>query len=704
LLFIFLDPLPAFVTAFGIPMALFMTFIVMLYLGIPINLISMLGLIIVLGMLVDDGIIVVENVFRYRERGVPIREAVITGSEEVLAPVTVTILTTCAAFAPLLFMTDLIGKFIREIPIVVMVALGASLIEAFVILPSHLYDLMVIADRRSLKKEGPPRRVKMKTWFKRVQHFYARLLNSVLNHRYVFFGGMVMLLAGTVFLATKMQIILFTGEGVEEFTIRAEAPKGTSLASTEDLMKPVEALLTSLPEDEVDSFRTTIGRHQDSMGFDPNAKRGTHFAQTHIFLTPAQERKRSPQEIGDDLRDKLEKVTGFDNIYVYFPKEGPPVGRDISVGIRGEDWSVLQDIAGQFEGRLRELNGVSDVETSYQFGKKQLRVNIDEAKARKFALSVDSIADAVRMAFRGGVATTIKPQKAEEEIAVRVRFQPNRRGSMDAFEDIRVPNRDGQLIPLLSVADVVEDDGIFQISHLDGKRVIYVLGNVDQKKTTSFKVNRILEEEFSDVAIRYPGYNVKYGGEFESQMESRTNLLISFAIAFFIIFMILAVMFKSLIQPFIVMLAIPFGLIGVVFAFYFHGRPLSFFGMMGIVGLTGIVVNDSVVLVDFINRARRQGKSRRYSIIQAGKVRLRPVLMTSLTTVGGLISVAYGIGGGDPFLNPMALAIVYGILFATVLILVMIPCVYAILDDMALKFSQPTLQRRSLSRAENMKA
>jgi multidrug efflux pump subunit AcrB len=701
LLFIFLDPLPALVTAFGIPIALFVTFIAMQFFGIAINLISMLGLIIVLGMLVDDGIIVAENVFRYREQGMPIREAVIIGTQEVIMPVTVTILTTCAAFAPLLAMTDIIGKFIREIPLVVMIALGASLLEAFIILPSHLFDLMTISQNGNRDR---PRRPKVKKWFKRIQHAYIRFLNTALNHRYLFFTGMIILLGASIFLATRMKIIIFTGEGVEEFSIRAEAPKGTSLESTEELMVPVESLIDALPRGEIDSFRTTIGKHELDGGFDPSAKRASHLAQIRVYLTPAQQRRRSPQEIGDDLREQLESIEGFEKLYVFFPKEGPPVGRDISVGIRGDNWQVLQEIAGKYTARLGQIDGVSDIETTYTFGKKQLRIRIDEAMTKRFSLSVDEVARAVSIAFRGGVATTVKPEKAEEETAVRVRFAKEARAGLAAFEHVRVRNRTGQLVPLLSVAEVVEDDGIFQINHLDGKRVIYVQANVNQEIATSLEVNRLLQREFADMSAQYPDYTVKYSGEFESQMESQKNLLTSFTIAFLIIFMILATMFNSLVQPFIVMLAIPFGLIGVVFAFYLHGRPLSFFGMMGVVGLTGIVVNDSIVLVDFINRARGSGKRRRHSLIQAGKMRLRPVIMTSLTTIGGLVSVAYGIGGGDPFLKPMALAIVYGLLFSTVLILVMIPCVYEIIDDLVLKVTRRELHEPSGLRQAQMKA
>jgi multidrug efflux pump subunit AcrB len=236
---------------------------------------------------------------------------------------------------------------------------------------------------------------------------------------------------------------------------------------------------------------------------------------------------------------------------------------------------------------------------------------------------------------------------------------------------------------------VAEENGVYTVTHKDGKRVVYVTADVDEDKITALEVNKMIKKEFAQLPEKYLGYTVSYTGEIEKQAESKANLLISFAIALSFIFIILTAEFKSLIQPFIVMMAIPFGLIGVIYAFFLHGQPIGFFALMGIVGLTGVVVNDSIVLVDFINRGRQQGKGRRESIVEAGHIRLRPVLMTSITTVAGLVPVAYGIGGGDPFLKPLALAIVWGIAFSTVLTLINIPCLYALLDD----FSEHILHR-----------
>lgn len=681
-LFLFMHFVPAVVTALGIPFAVFVTLIVMWTLGMTVNLVSMIGLIIVLGMLVDDGIIVSENVYRYLEAGVPVREAVVRGTREVIAPVATTIVTTWAAFAPLLFMTDIIGKFIKDVPIVVIVALGASLFEVFLILPAHLADVLSLQRSRSGDENTRHRK---KGWYQNMQNGYTRFLNWALDHRKLFiFGVLVPMLVSAVLLAAfKVKFVFFSSEGIEQFYVRAEAEKGVTLEKMDQLIAPVEDAVAALPPKYLEAFRTYLGSMEEEGGFDPNAKYGTHLGQITVFLTPFQARDKTAQEIADGLREKIKGIPGFQKLSIVQRRAGPPVGKSVEVAIKGDRFEVLTEIAGQFMERLNSVEGVSDVDTSYQFGKKELRVRVDEEKARQFYLTVGQIARAVRTAFKGAVATAVKPLKAEEEIEVVVRFREEDRRRLDAFEEILVENRFGKLVPLGSVAEVVEEDGVYTITHKDGKRVVHVTASVDEEKITSLEVNRGLQKEFADIPQKYFGYTVKFGGEFEKQAESRRNLLISFGIALSIIFIILTAEFKSLLQPFIVMLAIPFGLIGVIFAFFLHGQPLGFFALMGVVGLTGVVVNDSIVLVDFINRDRRQGKGRRQSIVEAGQTRLRPVLMTSVTTIVGLVGVAYGIGGGDPFLKPLALALIWGLFFSTALVLVALPCIYALMDDFA---------------------
>ncbi len=678
---LFLQWRVAAMTVLGIPIAFFATFMVMQMMGITINLISMFGLIIVLGMLVDDGIIVAENVYRYMEGGRQPREAAVKGSEEVMGAVTTAVLTTIAAFSPLLFMTGIIGKFIRDIPTVLIVALLASLGEALIILPSHLADFVKI----KYDARGKPMNIsKDMPWFKKLVEFYTRVVRGAIKRKYRVLAGFTVLLFVCAFLAFGViKFILFPSAGINYFFVRGEAPIGTPLQKTNELMLPVEEIVSQLPPEELDTFVTSVGSIAEDR-HDPFAGQASHLVQVSVYLTPEQDRKRKVEEIIEEVRKKAKDVKGFTELRFDKPEAGPPVGKAVEAGVRGESFEVLDKIAGEYMDYLKTIDGTIDITWDHKPGKEEIRVKVDNNKSALAGLNVAQIANTVRAVFEGSIATKIKPTKAEEETDVTVMFPEEIAGNLNVFDNILIRNKYGNLIPLKNVAEIVKVPGTTTIHHRDGKRVVTASANVNTDRTTSLKVNRLLEKKFKGLSQRHIGYSVKYGGEQEETLDSLKSLLKAFFYAFLIIYLILASSFKSIIQPLIIMLAIPFGLIGVVIAFLLHGLPLSFMAILGIVGLNGIVVNDSIVLVDFINKLRRKGMNRHDSIIKAGQMRLRPVLLTTITTVGGLSTVAYGIGGKDPFLVPMALAICWGIAFATALTLIIIPCIYSIVDDMAL--------------------
>jgi len=688
---IFLQRRVAFMTILGIPIAFLTTFIVMDMMGITINLISMFGLIVVLGMLVDDGIIVAENVYRYMEKGYLPREAAVKGSEEVMGAVTTAVLTTIAAYSPLLFMTGIIGKFIRNIPTVLIIALTASLGEALIILPSHLADFVKV----KLDANGKPVSIsKDMRWFKRLVSVYTRTVSSAIQRKWkvfwVFFIVMIVSLS-MLFMAFlgkgPLKFILFPSAGINFFFVRGEAPIGTPLNTTNELIAPVEEIVSQISRDEMDAYVTTVG-HIAEDRHDPFAGMGSNLVQVTVYLVPEQDRKRSVDDIIAEVREKAKDIKGFTELRFDMPETGPPVGKPVEARIRGEDFDTLDTIADEYMAYLKTLEGTSDVTWDHKPGKEEIRVKVDDEKAAAAGLSVAQIAKTVRAVFEGSIATKIKPVKAEEETDVTVMFPDEASKDIAVFENILVRNKSGNLIPLKKVAEIEKVPGTTTVNHLEGKRVVTASCNIDTDKTTSLKINRLLSEKFKGISQKYLGYSVKYGGEQEESMRSLISLLKAFFYAFLIIYLILSSFFRSLVQPLIVMLAIPFGFIGVVFSFILHGMPFSFMAILGAIGLSGIVVNDSIVLVDFINKLRRAGVDRASSIIKAGQMRIRPVLLTTITTCGGLSTVAYGIGGKDPFLVPMALSICWGLAFATVLTLIVIPCIYSIVDDLTLKVTK----------------
>jgi multidrug efflux pump subunit AcrB len=682
---LFLDRRVAMFTVLGIPISFFFTFIFMNAAGITINLISMFGLVVVLGMLVDDGIIVAENVYRYMEKGMSPRKAAVKGTEEVMGAVTTAVFTTIAAFSPLLFMSGIIGKFIKNIPAVIIVALLASLGEAFIILPSHLADFVRIKSSKKDGKSGSSVSKKGKKWLRKIVYFYTRIVRVAVRNKYKVLIGFTLMLGLCIFLAvTQIKFILFPPAGINQFFIRMEAPIGTPLDKTNELTEPVEDVVAELPPGELDAYVTTVGKIEEDRN-DPFAGRGSHFSQITVYLTPEQDRERGVEAIIEEMRLRTKDIKGFSDLRFDKPQSGPPVGKAVEARIRGEDFDVLDSIAKKYMDYLGTIEGTTDITWDHKPGKEEIRVRVDHERASRAGLSVNRIARTVRSVFEGLIATTIKPVKAEEETDVTVRFRKDMVEDIDVFRDVYVENRFGNLIPLSKVAEIEKVPGTTTIHHLDGKRVVTASANVDTDKTTSLEVNSRLKNKFGDVSEKYMGYSVKYGGEQEETVESLVSLARAFFFAFLVIFLILSSFFRSIIQPFVVMLAIPFGLIGVIFAFMLHGLPLSFMAILGVVSLNGIVVNDSIVLVDFINKLRLRGESRRRSIIKAGQMRIRPVLLTTITTVGGLSTVAYGLGGKDPFLVPMAVSISWGLVFATTLTLIIIPCIYSVLDELSMK-------------------
>lgn len=688
-LFVFLTPRAATFTALGLPIAFFATFSVMNYLGMSINMMTMFGLVMVLGLLVDDSIIISENVYRYTEEGFSPKEAAVKGTSQVMLPVLSTVLTTIAAFSPLMFMSGLIGKFVKVIPQVVIIALTASLLEAFIILPSHLADFLKPITEKGFRSQE-------KKWFSWLRAKYSSLLNRALDVRYLVIAVTFIIFVLTILIAIILiPFRLFSGRGVEQFMVRAEAPLGTSLKKTSMMMEPVEKLIEGISDEELDAYTTQIGLATEERGYDPNMKKGPQHAQITVFLTPAQHKKRTSEEIANSLRPKLkeiEGVSGFDKVYISTFKEGPPTGKAVEVKIRGDKFEILNEISSKVTDFLRNTPGVFDVNSNYGFGKLELKVNIDEDRAKEAGLSISRIAATVRNAFGGGVATKVRRSKAEKEIEVLVRFPEEDRRNIESFKKLLVPNINGKLIPLDKVARLEYGKGITDIHHLDGKRAITVTAEVDSKRITPLKVAGMLSEKFKDIPHQFIGYILKFGGEQKETRDSLISLFKAFVLAFLLIFIILTTQFRSLVQPFVVMLSIPFGIIGVIVAFLLHREPFSFLGILGVIGLSGVVVNDSIVLMDFVNHLRTNGMARRESIIRAGILRLRPVLLTTITTVFGLMPCVYGIGGFDPFVRPMALAISWGLLFATALTLIVIPCAYAVVDDVVMRlFHRPNI-------------
>lgn len=682
-LLIFFTPRTAASAVLGIITAVAATFALMEVFGITINLMSLFGMIMVLGMLVDEDIVVSENVHRYMEMGMGSREAAIKGASQVSKAVVATVLTTITTFIPLLIMTGIIGKFVAQIPMVVIITLSASLLQALVILPSHVAEFNNMTEEEAqhhFKTRKNPR------LYNAILSLYEKILRFLIRFRYAALLVFLVMMVGVTYLwHYKVPFVLFPKKGIEQFFIRVEGEVGTPVEITTERMKGIERVISAhLGSGELDQFVTQGGMIQNDIN-DPFTQRGSHVGQVWVFLTPEADRKRDADAIVESLRPEVEKVSGFKRIWFEHVRPGPPLGKPVAVRIKGQDFDQLNRLADEYMKALSAIPGVTDIKSDFDRGKDELRAVVDESLMSQAGLSYQTVAAAVRIGFDGGVATTIK--EGDEEIDVVVRFPPGQARDQKTLDQLLISNDKGNLIPLRAIAAFEQQPSIAVIKHDDRKRLVSVTANIDEKVTTSSKVNKQLEESFRERLKEYPGLLVDYTGEQEDTQESLASLGRAFVLAIFLTFIILAVTFRSLWEPFIILTTIPMGLAGVVLAFYFDNEPLSFLAMLGVVGFSGVVVDSAIILIDFINWERReQGLSVIDSIISGSKIRLRAIFLTTVTTVFGVIPAAFGIGGSDPFIQPMARALNWGISSGALLTIFMIPVILAIFWDFLKRF------------------
>ena len=717
-LFLFLGWRTALMVAIGIPISFAIAFIAMSYTGVNLNLISMFGLIIVLGIIVDDAIIVSENFSYHIERGSSPIEAASKGTFAVLAPVVASIATTIAAFGPLLFMSGIFGKFVFTIPYVVILCLLASLFECFIILPSHLYDM-----NRNLKtKRSKSNKNGGRHWFHtlRVQ-YYEPALKFGLDHKALCISLLFILFVLTMALQVLFGKFKLFPAAIDSIYVKLDAPPGLRKEELQRYINAVGKNVARLPISELDSF---IGRAgiQSKEGNDPFTKRGSNYGMLTIYLKPEVDRDFSADTIIHWLRQenswllketeqsaKLKANPKLDRelkkliaairkkkipphpreeelkgklVRLEFEKRqgGPPVGKPIAIEILGENFDTMQKISAQYKKILNSIPGVKDISDSFLPGKNEIRVKVNEDLAAQAGVSVIEVATAVTTGFEGSIATSIR--RPTEEVDIRVRFAEKHRRSLEALKQVGLTNKSGNLIPVERLASFERGKSLTAINHRDGRRLISITANLEEEVSLG-AVSKEIDEKSKNIPRAYPQYTIQYSGENKDTDESLGTLQRSFMVALLIIFMILASLFRSLLQPFVILSALPFALIGVVLAFFLHGEPFSFMALMGLIGLAGVVVNDSIILVDFANKIKEENPklSNKKIAIEAGSARLRPVLLTTFTTVGGLLPTAYGIGGYDPFLVPMALSFAWGLFFSTILILGMVPIVYNLVLD-----------------------
>ncbi len=686
-LYLLLNFRAAAITAFGIPVSFLFAVILLYYFDYTINMVSLFAFLIVLGMIVDDAIIVTENVYRHIEEGMPPAEAAALGSKEVIGPVVVSTMTTIAAFIPMFAIGGILGEFIKVIPVVVCCALIGSLIEAFAVLPSHAAHI--------LKAEKTKPRVNWKPLLDK----YGTLLHWSAMNRYFFAVlSICAMLISLSYASTRFPFQLFGDVEIGQFFLNIETPNTYSLEDSLELAEILEGRINEvMTDDELRTLLTNVGI--SIIDFNRN-KSGSNILQFVVdlekpvpesfierWITPivsldfniSGNRERSADEIINAIRDDFVKVPGVDRLSILKPNAGP-AGDDIELGIVSSDLDLLQQKAKEISAYMKRMPGVNDVVHDQEPGKLEYKYQLNE-RGKRLGLTQNELASAVRSGYLGNEVVYVTWN--EKRLPVRVIYPKTLREESTSLQDLPIILDSGETVYLSDVADINIGRGLNQIRRRDTQRMAKIVADVDTSITTASDVTKQIDKEFG---LRAEGYSLMFMGEKKRAEDSFSGMNQALLIALVVIFFMLTALFKSLLDPLVVMFAIPFGFIGIVIGHAIFEYNLQFLSAVGMLALSGIIVNDSLILVDFIKRLRREGHDRITAVVEAGKVRARPILLTTVTTFLGVSPLIFFATGQTAFLSPMAVSLGFGLVFATVLILLTLPCFYLIADDIRIKF------------------
>ena len=652
--------------------------------------ISLFAFITVLGIVVDDAIIVGENIFRKQQEGLEPLDGAVQGAVEVGRPVIFAVLTTVAAFWPLLLGTGTMGKVMRNIPIVVILVLLGSLVESLLILPAHLTRSKHRAARR---RRGPKKERRMVRWLAWViKGPYAKLVDFCVTWRYatVALGIAMLLLTLGVWKGGWIKFTLFPKLDSDRLMCSLTMPAGTPVERTKEIVTHLErSAKEALAEMDkkrpkgapplFEHSRALIGRHSGGSGpMAAGPQVGSHLAQIRVQILEGERRDVSATALATLWRKKVGVIPDAESLT--FQSALFSAGNPVEVHLSLDDHDQLLAAADELKEELKGYPGVFDVGDSFLPGKKEMQLKL-KLTARSLGLTLNDLAQQVRHAFYG--AEALRLQRDQDEVKVMVRYPESERKSLGYLEEMRIRTPDGSEVPFSQVADVKMEQGYASIQRAQRLRVIKVTADVDETVTNANEVRIDLERRFlPQLKNRYPALRYSIEGAGKEQKESMADVLKGFVIALFCIYALLAIPFRSFTQPLVVMSAIPFGIIGAVFGHLIMGHNLSLLSFFGIVGLAGVVVNDSLVLIDATNRIRSQGTNAHDAITRAGALRFRAIILTSLTTFAGLSPMLLERSIQAQFLIPMAISLGFGVLFGTGITLLLVPSLYMILDDM----------------------
>ena len=691
LLWCFLNARLSFWSGMGIPISIAGALAILWAVGGTINMISLFGLIMVLGIVVDDAIVVGEAIYFHRKQGKPPLKAAVDGVSEVGMPVIAAVITTIVAFIPLLYVGGIMGKFIAIMPVVVISCLVVSLLECFMLLPAHLSHLPD-PNVRDNNLNPLTRRLEVvhhltssgMEWF--VARIYTPLLSKALYWRYISFCIAISTLLLTIGLLKGGVLKFEVFPEIDGFIITStvEFPGGTPPEVTEQAIEQIDAALLRLAEKTqtrsgdplIEDRMALVGQTMEDM-----PRSGPHLGSVQAILLDSERRGIHSKDLMVQWEKEIGPIPGVKSLTFAGLQAGPP-GAPIEVWLQGHNMNDILAAADDLMDRLRKFEGVYQIRSDFSQGKNEMRLEL-KPEARTLGLTVDDLARQIYAGYYG--AEAVRLQRGRDDIRIKVRYTADERSRISDLERVRIRTRNGHEVPLMSVADISFAPGYSTITRTDGMRRVAVSAGVDTNKANANEIfSELSSNFFPQLKRRYPELHVALQGEQKKMRESFDSLYVAYPLAILGIFIIIATMFRSYAQPFIIIFTVPFGIIGAVMGHLLLGYDLSIMSIFGMVALTGVVVNDAIVLIERINENIAEGMPFFDAILNGGARRFRAIFLTSLSTVGGLAPLIMETDIQAKFLIPMALSIAAGIAFATVLTLVLVPSLLALLSDFRL--------------------
>ncbi|SHE96635.1 hydrophobic/amphiphilic exporter-1, HAE1 family [Tissierella praeacuta DSM 18095] len=675
-LYIFLKNIRStLIVGVSIPISLIASFILLYFNKITLNMMTLGGLALAVGMLVDSAIVVLENIYRYRVEGYSKKEAAIKGAKEVGLSIMASTLTTIAVFLPIVFVDGMVGILFKDFAMTVTLSLTASLVVALTFIPMLSSKILTIDDTEGKKKRLDFIYKAFDNLFEKIENKYKSLLELGLKRRKttIAISVIVFVLSVVSLAGVGMEFFPVTDEG--SMTINISLPLGSNIYQVDEITKIVEEKITEIPEIDVIFANVTSG------GFGSHSINTGNSGSISVNLVKLRERKRSTKEVAEEVRKITKDIPGAEITVTESSNMGMAgSSAPVSISIKGDELEVLEKISNDFKDIIESVEGTRDVKTSLSDAVPEVEIQVNKENAAIYGLTTSQIASAIRGGASGTIVAKYKDEGDELDIVVRATEDITESLSNLGQLDITTPS--GINIPISQVADISIVKGPIQINREDQERVVTVTSQITGRDLRSISLD--IEKEIKN--YEFPsGYSYKIGGENEQMIDAFKQLLLALILAIILIYMVMAAQFESLINPFIIMFTIPLAFGGGLLGLFITRKSFGVTAFIGIIMLAGIVVNNGIVLIDYINTLRQEGKERFEAITTAGPIRLRPILMTTLTTILGLVPLALGIGEGAEMQAPMAVVVISGLTLSTVLTLVFVPVLYTVFDDFSIK-------------------